>query len=251
MARKRVVAGNWKLNLGPQDGASLVKALRPLLEDDEACDIVVCPPYLTMETVGKALQGSRIELGAQNAHWEESGAFTGEIGPSMLLTIGCRWVILGHSERRQLFGETDEGVNKRLLSVLGVGMNPIVCIGETLEERDAGLVEDVVLGQLDRSLSGLDPQQACATTVAYEPVWAIGTGRTAAPDQAEEVHAMIRHRLSTTFGDETGQQMRLQYGGSVKPDNAAELFGQENIDGGLIGGASLDAESFAAIVRAN
>jgi triosephosphate isomerase len=169
----------------------------------------------------------------------------------MLLTIGCRWVILGHSERRQLFGETDEGVNKRLLSVLGVGMNPIVCIGETLEERDAGQVEDVVLGQLDRSLSGLSPQQARATTIAYEPVWAIGTGRTATPDQAEEVHAMIRHRLSATFGDETAQQMRLQYGGSVKPDNAAELFGQENIDGGLIGGASLDAESFAAIVRAN
>ena len=251
MVRKRVVAGNWKLNLSPGEGVSLVKAMLPLLDGNVDCDVVVCPPYLTLDAVGNALQKSRIELGAQNAHWAETGAFTGEIGPSMLLTIGCRWVILGHSERRQLFGETDEGVNKRLLSVLGVGMNPIVCIGETLEERDGGQVEDVVLGQLDRSLSGLSPQQARATTIAYEPVWAIGTGRTATPDQAEEVHAMIRHRLCNSFGDETAQQMRLQYGGSVKPDNAAELFGQENIDGGLIGGASLDAESFAAIVRAN
>jgi triosephosphate isomerase len=168
----------------------------------------------------------------------------------MLLTIGCLWVILGHSERRQMFGETDEGVNKRLLSALKVGMNPIVCIGETLEDRDAGRVEEVVLGQLDRSLAGLTEQQAQVTTVAYEPVWAIGTGRTATPEQAEEVHAMIRHRLTDTFGVDTAQLMRLQYGGSVKSDNAAELFGQENIDGGLIGGASLDAESFAAIVHA-
>ena len=251
MTRKRVVAGNWKLNLGPDEGVALVESMLPLIEEDVDCDVVVCPSYVTLGAVGKALQGSLIELGAQNGHWAESGAFTGEVGPSMLLTIGCRWVILGHSERRQMFGETDEGVNRRLLCALSVGMKPIVCVGETLEERDAGRVKDVVLGQIDRSLSGLDPQQACSTTIAYEPVWAIGTGRTATPDQAEEVHAMIRHRLSSTLGDETAQQMRLQYGGSVKPDNAAELFGQDNIDGGLIGGASLDAESFAAIVRAN
>ncbi len=250
MTRKRVVAGNWKLNLGPEEGVGLVQALLPLLTDEAKCDVVICPPYLTLSDAGKALQGSQIELGAQNVHWAESGAFTGEIGPSMLLTIGCRWVILGHSERRQLFGETDEGVNQRLSASLAAGLKPIVCIGETLEERDAGRVEDVVLGQLDRSLAGLTSQQATATTVAYEPVWAIGTGRTATPEQAEEVHAMIRNRLTATFGEDTAQQMRLQYGGSVKPDNAAELFGQENIDGGLIGGASLDAESFAAIVHA-
>ncbi len=250
MTRKRVVAGNWKLNLGPEEGIGLVQELLPLLTDEAKCDVVICPPYLTLSDAGKALQGSQIELGAQNVHWAESGAFTGEVGPSMLLTIGCRWVILGHSERRQLFGETDEGVNQRLSASLAAGLKPIVCIGETLEERDAGRVEDVVLGQLDRSLAGLTSQQATATTVAYEPVWAIGTGRTATPEQAEEVHAMIRNRLTATFGEDTAQQMRLQYGGSVKPDNAAELFGQENIDGGLIGGASLDAESFAAIVHA-
>jgi len=250
VTRKRVVAGNWKLNLGPDEGVALVQALLPLLKDEAECDVVICPSYLTLSDVGKALLGSRIELGAQNSHWAESGPFTGEVGPSMLLTIGCRWVILGHSERRQMFGETDEGVNKRLLSALKVGMNPIVCIGETREDRDAGRVEEVVLGQLDRSLAGLTEQQAQVTTVAYEPVWAIGTGRTATPEQAEEVHAMIRHRLTDTFGVDTAQLMRLQYGGSVKSDNAAELFGQENIDGGLIGGASLDAESFAAIVHA-
>ncbi len=250
MTRKRVVAGNWKLNLGPEEGIGLVQELLPLLTDEAKCDVVICPPYLTLSDAGKALQGSQIELGAQNVHWAESGAFTGEVGPSMLLTIGCRWVILGHSERRQLFGETDEGVNQRLSASLAAGLKPIVCIGETLEERDAGRVEDVVLGQLDRSLAGLTSQQATATTVAYEPVWAIGTGRTATPEQAEEVHAMIRNRLTATFGEDTAQQMRVQYGGSVKPDNAAELFGQENIDGGLIGGASLDAESFAAIVHA-
>ena len=250
MTRKRVVAGNWKLNLGPEEGIGLVQELLPLLTDEAKCDVVICPPYLTLRDAGKALQGSQIELGAQNVHWAESGAFTGEVGPSMLLTIGCRWVILGHSERRQLFGETAEGVNQRLSASLAAGLKPIVCIGETLEERDAGRVEDVVLGQLDRSLAGLTSQQATATTVAYEPVWAIGTGRTATPEQAEEVHAMIRNRLTAIFGEDAAQQMRVQYGGSVKPDNAAELFGQENIDGGLIGGASLDAESFAAIVHA-
>ena len=227
-----------------------MQELLPLLTDEAKCDVVICPPYLTLSDAGKALQGSQIELGAQNVHWAESGAFTGEVGPSMLLTIGCRWVILGHSERRQLFGETDEGVNQRLSASLAAGLKPIVCIGETLGERDAGRVEDVVLGQLDRSLAGLTSQQATATTVAYEPVWAIGTGRTATPEQAEEVHAMIRNRLTAIFGEDAAQQMRVQYGGSVKPDNAAELFGQENIDGGLIGGASLDAESFAAIVHA-
>ena len=216
----------------------------------DTCDVVVCPPYLTLDAVGKALQGSKVGLGAQNVHWEESGAFTGEVSPSMLLTTGCRWVILGHSERRQLFGETDDGVNKRLFASLAAGLHPIVCVGETLEERDAGRVDDVVLGQIDRSLQGLSAEQAVGTTVAYEPVWAIGTGRTASPEQAEEVHALIRQRLAQTFGEDTAQKMRLQYGGSVKPDNAAELFGQINIDGGLIGGAALDAEGFAAIVRA-
>jgi len=250
VVRKTIVAGNWKLNLGPDEGAAFAEILVQHLDEPIDCDIIVCPPYVTISAVSKVLQSSRIELGAQNAHWEEAGAFTGEVAPSMLLTIGCRWVILGHSERRQLFGETDEGVNKRLLACLSAGLSPIVCVGETLAERDGGRVQEIVLGQIDRSLAGITAEQALATTLAYEPVWAIGTGRTATPAQAEEVHAMIRQRLAQTFGEETAQQMRLQYGGSVKPDNAAELFGQENIDGGLIGGASLDAESFAAIVRA-
>lgn len=248
--RKTLVAGNWKLNLGPDEGVALIKDLLPLVKDVDTCDVVVCPPYLTLAAAAKALQGSNVGLGAQNVHWADAGAFTGEVSPSMLLTVGCQWVILGHSERRQLFGETDEGVNKRLMASLSAGLHPIVCVGETLEERDAGRVDDVVLGQIDRSLQGLSAEQALATTVAYEPVWAIGTGRTATPEQAEEVHALIRQRLAQTFGQDTAQKMRLQYGGSVKPDNAAELFGQENIDGGLIGGAALDAEGFAAIVRA-
>jgi triosephosphate isomerase len=249
--RRPVVAGNWKMNLGPEEGSALARELIPLVaEQADAVDVIVCPPYTSLGAVGAAVAGSAVAVGAQNVHWEDNGAYTGEVSPGMLLTVACQWVILGHSERRQLFGETDEGVNRRAVAALNAGLTPIVCIGETREEREAGRVDSVVLGQLDRSLAGLTPEQVSALTVAYEPVWAIGTGLTATPEQAQEVHALIRSRLRQSYGDSAAEAVRLQYGGSVKPDNARELFGQFDIDGGLIGGAALEAADFAAIVRA-
>lgn len=249
--RRPLVAGNWKMNLGPDEGAALVGELLPAVAGSTgSVDVVVCPPFTSLVAAATALKGSQVGLGAQNCHWEESGAFTGEVSPQMLLTVGAQWVILGHSERRQLFGETDEGVNQRAKAALAAGLRPIVCIGETLEEREADRVDEVVLGQLDRSLAGLSAEQLRSVAVAYEPVWAIGTGRTASPQQAQDVHGSIRSRLVETFGAESAEGLRLQYGGSVKPDNAAELFGQTDIDGGLIGGASLKAADFAAIVNA-
>ncbi|MDA0337427.1 MAG: triose-phosphate isomerase [bacterium] len=249
--RRPLVAGNWKMNLAPDAGAALLSQLLPLVaEATGTVDVVVCPPYTSLCAAANALQGSAVGLGAQNCHWQDSGAFTGEVAPGMLLTVGCRWVILGHSERRQLFGETDEGVNRRTKAALAAGLRPIVCIGETLEERDADRVKDVVLGQLDRGLQGLSTEQLASVSVAYEPVWAIGTGRTATPEQAQEVHGLIRGRLRESFGDAAADGVRIQYGGSMKPDNAAELMRQIDIDGGLIGGASLKAADFAAIANA-
>ncbi len=249
--RRPLVAGNWKMNLGPEAGSALIAQLLPLVAESTGdVDVVVCPPYTSLGAAAVALAGSQVGLGAQNCHWEEVGAFTGEVGPGMLLTVACQWVILGHSERRQLFSETDEGVNRRTMAALSAGLRTIVCIGETLEDRESGRVEEVVLGQLDHSLQGLTVEQLESVAVAYEPVWAIGTGRTATPEQAQQVHGLIRGRLRDTFGDAAAESIRIQYGGSVKPDNAAELFGQTDIDGGLIGGAALKAADFAAIVNA-
>ena len=249
--RRPLVAGNWKMNLSREAGSALIAEMLPLMPDTtDGIDVVVCPSYMALGAVAAALKGSRVTLGAQNCHWEEEGAFTGEIAPRMLLTVACQWVIIGHSERRQLFGETDEGVNRRAVAALAAGLRPIVCIGETLEEREIRRVEDVVLGQLDRSLDGFTTEQFESVAIAYEPVWAIGTGRTATPEQAQEVHGLIRGRLRETFGDVSADGTRILYGGSVKPDNATELFGQADIDGGLIGGASLKAADFAAIVNA-
>ncbi len=248
--RRPLVAANWKMNLLPREGAALARELLPQIrEATGSVDVVLCPAYPGLAAVGAELEGSPVALGAQNAHWEESGAFTGEVSPRMLLTLACQWVILGHSERRQLFGETDEGVNRRTRAALGAGLKPILCIGETLGQRQAGQVESIVLGQLNRGLEGLSAEQVLSVAVAYEPVWAIGTGRTATPEEAQDVHALIRARLRESFG-EAGEAVRIQYGGSVQPDNAEELFGQADIDGGLIGGASLRADDFAAIVRA-
>ena len=244
------MAANWKMNLLPQEGAALVRELLPQIRDAAASvDVVLCPPCTGLAAAGAELRGSRVALGAQNAHWEEAGAFTGEVSPRMLLTLACQWVILGHSERRQLFGETDEGVNRRARAALAAGLRPILCVGETLAQREAGQVESVVLGQLDRGLEGLSAGQIRPVAVAYEPVWAIGTGRTAAPEEAQGVHALIRGRLRERFG-EAADAVRVLYGGSVSPENAAELFGQADIDGGLIGGASLRAGDLAAIVSA-
>ncbi|MFA6108401.1 MAG: triose-phosphate isomerase [Candidatus Latescibacterota bacterium] len=249
--RRPFVAGNWKMNKTADQAVALVETLKPLLADLTADrEVVICPPFTSLHAVKVALAGSRIGLGAQNMHWESSGAYTGELSAEMILTSGCTHVILGHSERRQYFGETDATVNRKLVAALKAGLAPIVCVGETLQQREADQIEAVVLGQVDAGLQGLTVQDVVRITLAYEPVWAIGTGRTASAAQAEEVHALIRGRLRQLFGDQVAAQVRIQYGGSVKADNAADLFAQENIDGGLIGGAALDAVSFAAIVKA-
>ena len=248
--RRPIVAGNWKMNMTGEEGAALVAALRPLVADVESVDVVVCPPFTTLASVAPALEGSNIGLGAQNMHWEASGAFTGEVSADMLLTSGCGYVILGHSERRTLFGETNEGVNNKVKVALAKGLTPIVCVGETLEEREAGKTEAVVKSHVEGGLAGLSADDIKKIVVAYEPVWAIGTGKTATPEQAQDVHAFIRGLLVGLSDKETADAVRIQYGGSMKPENAAELIGKPDIDGGLIGGAALKADSFSAIVKA-
>jgi len=233
------------------EAVTLINALKPLVADVAAeRDVVVCPPFTALAAVQQALKGSAIALGGQNMHWENEGAFTGEVAPEMLLTSGCTYVILGHSERRQYFGETDQVVNAKLHAAFEHGLKPIVCVGERLEERQTDQIKEVVLGQLEGAFKDIEIADPTGLALAYEPVWAIGTGHTATPAQAEEVHGLIRVFLRQRFGQQTAEALRIQYGGSVKPDNAAELFSQENIDGGLIGGASLQAESFATIVKA-
>ncbi len=249
--RRPLVAGNWKMYKNAQQAGELAHAIAAQVgARGGAVDVVVCPPFTSLHVVGEALAGTGIALGAQNMHWESEGAFTGEVSPEMILTIGCTYVILGHSERRQSFAETDEQVNRKLKAALRAGLAPIVCVGETLEEREAGRMEAVVLGQVQAALQGLSEAELLKIALAYEPVWAIGTGRTASPAQAEEVHSLIRSSLRQHCGGGVADALRIQYGGSVKPENAAELFAQQNIDGGLIGGAALKADSFAAIVKA-
>jgi triosephosphate isomerase (TIM) len=248
--RKKIVAGNWKLNGTADEAVALIDALKPLVADVTTVEIVVCPTFTSLAAAGKALEGSNIGLGAQNMHWEATGAYTGEISADMLLTTGCPYVILGHSERRQYFADTNESVNRKLSAALTAGLKPIVCCGETLEERQAGKIEGIVLGQVEAAFKGVSAADASKVVLAYEPIWAIGTGVTASSAQAEEVHALIRGCLESLYGDAVAQKIRIQYGGSVKPNNAAELFAQANIDGGLIGGAALKADDFAAIVKA-
>ena len=248
--RKKIVAGNWKMNKTASDAESLVRALREELANFREADVVLCPPFTDLATVSRLIQGTHLDLGAQNMHYEKSGAFTGEISADMLRDLYCHYVILGHSERRQYFHEDDALVNRKVKAALASSLRPIVCVGETLEERDAGRVEEVVSTQVKGSLAGLSGKELLDTIVAYEPVWAIGTGRTATSDQAEEVHALIRKTLAEMASEAVAQGVRIQYGGSVKPGNAKELFSMPDIDGGLIGGASLDAHSFAEIVRA-
>ncbi|HLT47443.1 MAG TPA: triose-phosphate isomerase [Rubricoccaceae bacterium] len=245
-----LVAGNWKMHTDRDEALRLAaEVVRRTEHEARAVDVAVCPPFVWLDAVRERLHGSRVALGAQNVHPAASGAFTGEVAPPMLAALGCRYVIVGHSERRQHFGESDAFVGEKVRAVMGAGMVPILCVGETLAERDAGEAEAVVRRQLDGALDGVTLDEAEALVVAYEPVWAIGTGRTATPEQAQAVHAFIRERLGARFGA-AGRGVRLLYGGSVKPDNAADLFAQPDLDGGLIGGASLDAEAFAAIVRA-
>jgi triosephosphate isomerase len=248
--RKIFVAGNWKMNKTIAEARELITQMLPELEKYDDVDVAVAPSYLAVPAAAELCKGKGLMVGAQNLFWEESGAFTAEVAPPMVAEI-CDFVIVGHSERRLYFGETNETVNKRLEAGLAAGLHVIVCVGETLEENEAGQTEAVVTRQITEGLAGITEEQAAHITIAYEPVWAIGTGRTATPEDANNVHKnVIRPLLKQQFGDARANAMRIQYGGSIKPNNAAELFAMSDIDGGLVGGASLKADSFVGIVKA-
>ena len=253
MARKSFMCGNWKMNATHLDAIQMVQKLSYRLElpDYERVDVVVAPPFTALRSVQTVIEADHlaIELAAQNVHWEESGAYTGEVAPGMLEKLGVGYVIAGHSERRQYFGETDEDVNRKVKAVLGAGMTPIMCLGETLEQREADETDSLVASQLSGGLAGLTPEEAVKVIVAYEPIWAIGTGRTAEPDDAGAVCEFLRRQAANAFGDSTAEEMRIIYGGSVNPGNVAALMAKTHIDGGLVGGASLDPDQFASIVR--
>lgn len=249
--RRIFVAGNWKMHKTVSEALALVRELRALVSEvKDKVEVAVAPPFTALHPVFEAIKDSNILLAAQNCHWETSGAFTGEVSAPMLKELGCSYVIVGHSERRQFFGETDATVNKRAQAVVKAGLVPIICIGETLAEREANQTLEVVGRQLKGALAGFSAGDAARFVLAYEPVWAIGTGKTATSAQAQEVHAFIRSQLAALFGAETAEQLRIQYGGSVKPENAAELLAKQDVDGALVGGASLKATDFAAIVKA-
>jgi len=248
--RKKLIAGNWKMNKTPTDGVSLVKEIAQGIGRQTEVDVLVCPPFTALESVGRALEETNVKLGAQNMHFESSGAFTGEVSAPMLRDLFVTHVILGHSERRALFGEDDQLINQKVLAALNTELRPVFCVGETLEEREAGDTLKVVQTQLEAGLKGVSNEQAASVILAYEPVWAIGTGKVATSDQAQEVHAFIRGLLKKLFGDTVSQKVRILYGGSMKPANAPELLAQKDIDGGLIGGASLEARSFVDLVKA-
>ena len=247
--RKRIIAGNWKMNNTVSEAVELSTAIRQELAECSDVDVVLCPPFTAMAAVAETLEGSAISYGAQNMHWETSGAFTGEISPLMLRSLYCHYVILGHSERRTYFAETDEIVNRKSKAALSATLRPIVCVGETIEQRQAGDHISVVAAQVHASLAGISEADLKKTVIAYEPVWAIGTGLTASPEQAQEMHACIRKEVAALSSQSAADAIRIQYGGSMKPSNAAELLEQPDIDGGLIGGASLEARSFVELVK--
>ena len=247
--RRPIIAGNWKMNMTVNEATVFVQSLRDLLHDVRNVDIVVCPPFPALADVSKILQGTSISLGAQNMHWELQGAYTGEVSAKMLLTAGCRYVILGHSERRLHFGETDDGVKKKVATALDSGLIPIVCVGERIEEREAGQTEQVVERQLAGAVQGLSQEEMSRIVIAYEPVWAIGTGRAATPEMADDVHRYLRELIQRMYGDKISSSARIQYGGSVTDENAVSLLTLPDIDGALVGGASLKTESFTKIVR--
>jgi len=246
--RQPIIAANWKMHKLNSEAVAFAESFLPLVQDSDAAEIVLAPPFTALSSLGSALAGSSVQLAAQNVYPEESGAFTAEISPPMLVDLGCRYTLVGHSERRALFGEQDDFIARKALALLEVGIRPIVCVGETLEEREAGRIEDVVGGQLQGSLASIPAGKTSEIVIAYEPVWAIGTGKTATPEMAQEVHGFIRKELSTRFG-EGSEEIRIQYGGSVKPENIADLMDQPDIDGALVGGASLDPVSFAKVAR--
>ena len=250
LIRKKVIAGNWKMNKTAAEGAALTQEIVEAVGRETLVDIVLCPPFTALESVAHALEGQSVRLGAQNMHPDKSGAFTGEISAEMLRTLYVTHVILGHSERRQYFGETDAFINRKVLAALASELRPILCVGETLAEREAGKTLDVVRTQTEAALAGVKPEQVTTVIIAYEPVWAIGTGKVATTAQAQEVHAFIRGLLTKLYGPALAQKVRILYGGSMKPANAPELLAQPDIDGGLIGGASLEAKSFVELIRA-
>ena len=246
--RTKLMAANWKMNKTPDETRVFFREFLPLVAGHDRDEIVVCPPYTDVDAAIAGARGSKVAIGVQNVHWKADGAYTGEISAPMLVSLGVTHVIVGHSERRQYFGETDDTVNLRLKAALEAGLTPICCVGEVLEEREAGLCDDVLRRQCVRAFHAISAKKAAKLVVAYEPVWAIGTGKTATPEMAAEAHAVIR-REAEVFGEEFAAKLRILYGGSVKPDNAAVLMVQEEIDGALVGGASLDAKSFAGIVK--
>jgi triosephosphate isomerase len=249
MPRTKMIAANWKMYKTPDQTRDFFRDFLPQVAGHTRDEIVVCPPYVDLAAGIEAAKGSNVAIGGQNVHWKDEGAFTGEISASMLLAVGATHVIVGHSERRQYFGESDDTVNLRLKAALQAGLTPICCVGEVLEEREAGLTDDVLRRQCVRAFHAISAKKAAKMVVAYEPVWAIGTGKTATPELAAEAHAVIRGEVTEIFGEEYASNLRILYGGSVKPDNASALMAQEGIDGALVGGASLDPKSFAAIVK--
>ncbi len=249
--RKAIIAGNWKMNKTRPEAKELLEAIKPLVANAEGnVEVIACVPFTNLETAINTTAGSNVKIGAENVHFEKSGAFTGEISADMLTELGVEYVVIGHSERRQYFGETDETVNKRTLAALEAGLKPIVCVGETLEQRELNITEEVIATQIKIDLKDTCPKCIKNVVIAYEPVWAIGTGKTATPEQAQEVCAFIRGELAKMFDKETAEAVTIQYGGSMNAKNCAELLAKPDIDGGLIGGASLKAEDFNTIVQA-
>jgi len=246
--RKPIIAGNWKMNKTPAEAEQLVTELIPLVKDAK-CDVVVCPPYVDLAVVAKLLVGTNVKLGAQNIHWAPKGAFTGEVSADMLLAMGVSYAIIGHSERRQYFGETDEFVNKRAKAALQANITPIICVGETLDQREKGVTDTIVSKQTVAALAGIEADEVVRIVIAYEPIWAIGTGKTATAEDANTTIKVIRDAIAGVYGKKVAEEVRIQYGGSMKPANAAELMAMPEIDGGLIGGASLKSEDFAKVVN--
>ncbi len=246
--RRKVIAGNWKMNMLPNEAINFIQQLEPLVKDTKN-EVILCVPFTDLFYALLHVQGTNIKIGAQNMHWEEKGAFTGEVSAQMLKSIGTEYVIIGHSERRQYFAETDETVNKKVKSALSVGLKPIICIGETLDQRESGKTESIVTNQIEKALEGIESKNLENIIIAYEPIWAIGTGKTATKEEANETIAQIRKKISELYGQNEADGVIIQYGGSVKSSNAKELFEMSDIDGGLVGGASLKADEFAKIVN--
>jgi triosephosphate isomerase len=248
--RRKVIAGNWKMHKDLSESQNLIsKLINVLGKEDVNCDIIICPPFTSLSEAADLVKNTKIKLGAQNMHFENKGAFTGEVSAAMLKSVGCEYVILGHSERRAIFNESDEIINRKIKKALDSGLKPIFCIGETLQQRDGGIMNDVIKWQVTEGLQHISKGEMEKVIIAYEPVWAIGTGVTATPQQAQEVHVYVRQLINNIFGEDTAQELIIQYGGSVKPDNARELLSQSDIDGALVGGACLEADSFLKIIK--